>query len=100
VLPKTDVVLVYRDEFAPTREQHGAAVVTWDEVTTVLEGCRIETHPMVQLLPDYPEPPESVVRWVKSLERAKSIEGVRMADVLDAELVARFASSSSPPGLK
>ena len=98
VLPKTDIVLIYRDELAPTPEQRGAAVVSWDEVTTVLAGCRIGIDPLVQLFADYPEPPESVVRWVKSLDRASSIEGLRMADVLDAELVARFASSSGASG--
>lgn len=98
VLPKTDIVAVYRDELAPKRwfrRRAGLALASWADVMAIIGGFRSQSAPLIHYYAEYRERPEDVAHWVRSLPSAPALEGVSMDSVLDSE--ALRASDVNPP---
>jgi hypothetical protein len=89
LLPRTDAVVVFRDEFAPRRwfrRQTGVCVVPWQALGEVLSDFRVPDDEAVGYRFDSRAPPPKLIDWIKSLPATDSIEQVAMDQVLDAEL--------------
>ena len=96
VLPKTDSVIVGRDEFAPRgwfRKKGRTALAHWKDVEPLMSSRRSETEPLVHYFCDFDAPPADLVKWIRSLPDAGSMEAVSADQILDAELAQTGADS-------
>lgn len=90
VLPKTDAILLGKDELAPKRwlrRTPGFSLVPWDEAAPFLAQQRSATEPLEHWFLEHAEPSNELVSWFREAELTSELEMLSMDQVLDAELV-------------
>jgi hypothetical protein len=88
VLPKTDVVLVYRNQLAPRRRlrrQPGLAVVPWEIALGRLGPAPLEDEPLPHHVPTAAGVPAGLASWIRSLPAIEAPRLLRMDQILEAE---------------
>lgn len=89
VLPRTDVVVLVRDELAPRRwfrKQRHLCVVEFDELDAALQGFRVEREPVEHVYLDYDLPPPGIVAAFRAADREAQLTRMSADQVLDREL--------------
>jgi hypothetical protein len=90
-LPRTDAVLVARQELRPFRlfgkDELETCLVHFHELEDLLEPFPNHDEHLPHRLLSYDEPPAELVRFIRKRKRTKDLQMLDPASILDAELV-------------
>ncbi|NJL30059.1 MAG: hypothetical protein HC897_20275 [Thermoanaerobaculia bacterium] len=89
VLPRTDVVIVYRDGLrCRARGKPEIAVVDWERLASRLQDYPQGAGVLEHFILDHETPPSELVEFLKSAPLAEGYETVAMEKVIDEDLFA------------
>ena len=90
VLPRTDVVVIRREETAPRRffrRRPDLAIVSWAELGPTLEGFALEEEPLPHHMLGFHAAPDQVLAFITSQPAlSENLEGLPPDQVLNEEL--------------
>jgi hypothetical protein len=87
VLPKTDAVLIYRDQFAPRRwfrRKPGVACAPWDIALHHFNPSHQADEPLLHFFPKHSSVSNEIASWIQSLPEASQVQNVALDQILDA----------------
>ena len=91
VIPKVDIVLMPRQQFAPRRlfgRKIDVVMAEWDEIEPQLTNFPLESEPIPHYILNYVKPPDTLEYFVKGKEPIREkLDVIPMGGILNAEMV-------------
>jgi hypothetical protein len=90
VLPRTDVVVIHREETAPRRlfrRRSDLAIATWAELEPILDGFPLQEEPLPHYMLSFQTAPDQILAFITSQPAlSENPEGLSPDHVLNREL--------------